>query len=408
MDKKSFVRNLREEIMKDLAFGEELSDEQVQELISRYLLRKEEARGFSLQERTQMGREIFYSLRRLDVLQELLENEGITEIMVNGPTHIFVEQEGRVKRLPLAFESGEKLLQVIQQITAGCNRTVNEASPIVDARLPGGSRVNVVLYPVALNGPILTIRRFSDTPLTMEKLREWGAISREAISFLIKAVKARYNILVSGGTGSGKTTFLNALSQYIPSDERVITIEDSAELQLWSVENLIRMETRNANLEGGKVITIRDLIKASLRMRPDRIIVGEVRGAEALDMIGSAMNCGHDGSMSTAHANSASDMLIRLETMILMAVELPVGAIRRQIASGIDLVIHLGRLRDKSRKVLEITEIIGIKDEEILLNPLFCFQEGEERKGEKVKGGLVKVGGLSNRYKMESAGIAYP
>lgn len=271
MDKKSFVRNLREEIMKDLAFGEELSDEQVQELISRYLLRKEEARGFSLQERTQMGREIFYSLRRLDVLQELLENEGITEIMVNGPTHIFVEQEGRVKRLPLAFESGEKLLQVIQQITAGCNRTVNEASPIVDARLPGGSRVNVVLYPVALNGPILTIRRFSDTPLTMEKLREWGAISREAISFLIKAVKARYNILVSGGTGSGKTTFLNALSQYIPSDERVITIEDSAELQLWSVENLIRMETRNANLEGGKVITIRDLIKASLRMRPDRI-----------------------------------------------------------------------------------------------------------------------------------------
>ncbi len=408
MDKKSFVRNLREEIMKDLAFGEELSDEQVQELISRYLLRKEEARGFSLQERTQMGREIFYSLRRLDVLQELLENEGITEIMVNGPTHIFVEQEGRVKRLPLAFESGEKLLQVIQQITAGCNRTVNEASPIVDARLPGGSRVNVVLYPVALNGPILTIRRFSDTPLTMEKLREWGAISREAISFLIKAVKARYNILVSGGTGSGKTTFLNALSQYIPSDERVITIEDSAELQLWSVENLIRMETRNANLEGGKVITIRDLIKASLRMRPDRIIVGEVRGAEALDMIGSAMNCGHDGSMSTAHANSASDMLIRLETMILMAVELPVGAIRRQIASGIDLVIHLGRLRDKSRKVLEITEIIGIKDEEILLNPLFCFQEEEERKGEKVKGGLVKVGGLSNRYKMESAGIAYP
>ncbi|MGN1314502.1 MAG: CpaF family protein [Lachnospiraceae bacterium] len=408
MDKKSFVRNLREEIMKDLAFGEELSDEQVQELISRYLLRKEEARGFSLQERTQMGREIFYSLRRLDVLQELLENEGITEIMVNGPTHIFVEQEGRVKRLPLAFESGEKLLQVIQQITAGCNRTVNEASPIVDARLPGGSRVNVVLYPVALNGPILTIRRFSDTPLTMEKLREWGAISREAISFLIKAVKARYNILVSGGTGSGKTTFLNALSQYIPSDERVITIEDSAELQLWSVENLIRMETRNANLEGGKVITIRDLIKASLRMRPDRIIVGEVRGAEALDMIGSAMNCGHDGSMSTAHANSASDMLIRLETMILMAVELPVGAIRRQIASGIDLVIHLGRIRDKSRKVLEITEIIGIKDEEILLNPLFCFQEEEERKGEKVKGGLVKVGGLSNRYKMESAGIAYP
>lgn len=408
MDKQQFIAGLRQEMMKELAFGDELSDEEMQELISRYLLRKSEGCSLSLQERKQIGKEIFYSLRRLDVLQELLEDERITEIMVNGPDHIFVEQEGKVKRLPVEFESGEKLLQVIGQIVAGCNRTVNESSPIVDARLPGGSRVNVVLYPIALNGPILTIRRFSAAPMTMDRLKEYGAVSQEVIHFLKKAVKARYNILVSGGTGSGKTTFLNALSQYIPADERVITIEDSAELQLWSVENLIRMETRNANLEGGKTITIRDLIKASLRMRPDRIIVGEVRGAEALDMIGSAMNCGHDGSMSTAHANSAADMLIRLETMILMGVELPVSAIRRQIASGIDLIVHLGRLRDKSRKVLEITEISGMKEDQIILNPLYRFQEMNSLKEERLKGGLVKVGQLINRYKMESAGISYP
>lgn len=407
-DRRTFVSDLRQEIMRDLAFGDELGDEEIQELISRYLLGKEGASAFSLQERKKIGREIFYSLRRLDVLQELLEDDEITEIMVNGPSHIFIERGGRVKRLSTEFESGEKLLQVIQQIVAGCNRTVNESSPIVDARLPGGSRVNVVLYPIALNGPILTIRRFSDTPMTLDRLRELGAVSQEAIHFLIKAVKARYNILVSGGTGSGKTTFLNALSQYIPPDERVITIEDSAELQLWSVENLIRMETRNANLEGGKIITMRDLIKASLRMRPDRLIIGEVRGAEALDMIGSAMNCGHDGSMSTAHANSAADMLIRLETMILMGVELPVSAIRRQIASGIDLVVHLGRLRDKSRKVLEITEITGMKDDRIILNPLYRFKEVGEGKEEKIRGGLINIGQLTNRYKMENAGISYP
>ncbi len=407
-DRQRFINSLRQEIMNDLAAREELTDEEMQELISRYLLGKGEGAKFSLQERKQMGREIFYSLRKLDVLQELLEDDGVTEIMVNGPSHIFVEKGGKIRRLSAEFESGEKLLQVIGQIVAGCNRTVNEASPIVDARLPGGSRVNVVLYPIALNGPILTIRRFSNTPMTMDKLKSFGAISQEAAEFLVKAVKARYNILVSGGTGSGKTTFLNALSQYIPADERVITIEDSAELQLWAVENLIRMETRNANMEGGKVITIRDLIKASLRMRPDRIVVGEVRGAEALDMIGSAMNCGHDGSMSTAHANSAADMLVRLETMILMGVELPVSAIRRQIASGIDLVVHLGRLRDKSRKVLEITEIAGMQGEQIQLNPLYRFQEMGQDKGKFIKGGLVKIGELKGRYKMESAGIAYP
>ena len=398
-DRQKRMQRLRQEIMQDPLFETEMTDEKMQEVISRYLLRKGVQEGLSLQERKQMGKELFYSLRKLDVLQELLDDDRVTEIMVNGPSHIYVEKEGRITRLDAEFESGEKLLQVIRQIVSGCNRMVNEASPIVDARLPGGARVNVVLYPIALNGPILTIRRFSDLPMTMEKLQEYGAISREAVDFLIGAVKARYNIVISGGTGSGKTTFLNALSQYIPCDERVITIEDSAELRLWGVENLIRMETRNANVEEGKPITIRDLIKASLRMRPDRIIVGEVRGAEALDMIGSAMNCGHDGSMSTAHANSAADMLLRLETMILMGVKLPIGAIRRQIASGVDLVVHLGRLRDKSRKVLEITEIIGMREEEIMLNPLFVFREKE--------GGLVKIGELSNRYKMESAGISW-
>ncbi len=397
-DRQSKMKRIRQEIMQDPLFEREMTDEKMQEVIGRYLLRKGAEEGLSLTERKQMGKELFYSLRKLDVLQELLEDDKVTEIMVNGPSHIYVEREGKIARLDTEFESGEKLLQVIRQIVSGCNRVVNETSPIVDARLPGGARVNVVLYPIALNGPILTIRRFSDVPMSLERLKEYGAISQEAIDFLIRAVIAKYNILISGGTGSGKTTFLNALSQYIPSDERVITIEDSAELRLWGVENLIRMETRNANLDEGKAITIRDLIKASLRMRPDRIIVGEVRGEEAMDMIGSAMNCGHDGSMSTAHANSAADVLLRLETMILMGVKLPLEAIRRQIASGVDLVIHLGRLRDKSRKVLEITEIVGIKGEEIIMNPLFVFREEE--------GGLVRIGKLHNCYKLESAGIA--
>ena len=404
-DKVTLIQSIRRKIMEDLEFGEELSDVQMQELISRYLLGKEELQNLSLQERKQIGKDIFYSLRRLDVLQELLEDDKVTEIMVNGPSHIFVEKEGKLTKLSLEFESREKLLQVIQQIAADCNRTINESSPIVDARLSNGSRVNAVLYPIALNGPVLTIRRFSNKPMTMERLQQLGAISREAVEFLQKAVKARYNILVSGGTGSGKTTFLNALSQYIPKDERVITIEDSAELQLWGVQNLVRLETRNANMEGGKIIAIRDLIKTSLRMRPDRIVVGEVRGEEALDMIGSAMNCGHDGSMSTAHANSAEDMLTRLETMILMGVELPVSAIRRQIASGIDLIVHLGRLRDKSRKVLEITEVIGVQQEQIILNPIFQFRETEMNHKDRVIGELKKTGELIHVYKMESAGI---
>ena len=294
---KEIIKRLQKQIMEDLDFGEELDDEQLKDLIGKYLLEKEENVHISLLQRKQIGKEIFDALRKLDVLQDLIDDDEITEIMVNGPESIFVEKGGSLHRVNQKFESEEKLLQVIQQIVSGCNRAVNESCPIVDARLKNGARVNVVLYPIALNGPILTIRRFPDVPITMEKLKDMNAVSEEAVDFLEKAVRAKYNIIISGGTGSGKTTFLNALSQYIPKDERIITIEDSAELQIQGIDNLIRMETRNANMEGGKSISIRDLIKASLRMRPTRIIVGEVRGEEASDMIGSAMNCegcGHE------------------------------------------------------------------------------------------------------------------
>ena len=405
---KELLQSLQREIINDLNFGEELSDQQLKDLIGKHLLGQEKGRNFTLLQRKQMGKEIFDSLRKMDVLQDLIDDDEITEIMVNGPEMIFIERNGKLHKTNLKFESREKLLHVINQIVSSCNRVVNESSPIVDARLKNGARVNVVLYPIALNGPILTIRRFPNKPITMERLIELQAISKEATVFLEKAVKAKYNILISGGTGSGKTTFLNALSRYIPVDERIITIEDSAELQIQGIDNLIRMETRNANLEGGKSISIRDLIKTSLRMRPTRIIVGEVRGEEAMDMIGSAMNCGHDGSMSSAHANSAEDMLLRLENMMLMSVTLPLDVIRGQIASGVDLIVHLGRLRDKSRKVLEITEIKGIKQDKILLNPLYIFREISEKKDGNIEGKLEKVGQLIHTYKMENAGIKSP
>ena len=407
-EEKELLQSLQREIINDLNFGEELSDQQLKDLIGKHLLKQENGRNFTLLQRKQMGKEIFDSLRKMDVLQDLIDDDQVTEIMVNGPEMIFIEKNGKLHKTNLKFESREKLLHVINQIVSSCNRVVNESSPIVDARLKNGARVNVVLYPIALNGPILTIRRFPDKPITMERLIELQAISKEAAVFLEKAVKAKYNILVSGGTGSGKTTFLNALSCYIPEDERIITIEDSAELQIQGIDNLIRMETRNANLEGGKSISIRDLIKTSLRMRPTRIIVGEVRGEEAMDMIGSAMNCGHDGSMSSAHANSAEDMLLRLENMMLMSVTLPLDVIRGQIASGVDLIVHLGRLRDKSRKVLEITEIKGIKQEKIILNPLYIFREISEKKSGYIEGKLEKVGKLIHTYKMENAGIKPP
>lgn len=338
----------------------------------------------------------------MDVLQELLEDNSVTEIMINGTEKIFLERNGKLSMWNRSFSNREKLEDVIQQMVSKCNRVVNEASPIVDARLENGARVNIVLSPIAINGPIVTIRRFPDKPIGMEELIGFGALTKEIADFLEKLVIAGYNILISGGTGSGKTTFLNALSHYIPKEERIITIEDSAELQIQGISNLVRLETRNANVENCKEITIRDLIKSALRMRPDRIIVGEVRGAEAIDMI-QAFNTGHDGSLSTGHANSAKDMLYRLETMILMGISLPLPAIRRQIASGVDIIIHLGRMRDKTRKVLEIVEVLGMEQEEIEIQTLYQFTE--EGEGKSVKGKWEKRNELENKEKWKQAGL---
>lgn len=395
---------LERQLLEKMDYSREFTDDEVQEQIDNLFLQEERLRLWTVQERQRLKHEIFCSLRRLDILQSLLEDESITEIMINGPNDLFIEQDGRVQKLDRHFESGEKLLHVIQRIVAGCNRAVNEASPIVDARLPDGSRVNVVLSPIAINGPIVTIRRFPDKAVTMDKLIKWGSISEEAATELMNWVRAGFNIFISGGTGCGKTTFLNVLSGFIPSDERVITIEDSAELQLQEISNLVRMETRNENVEGCNAVSIRNLIKTALRQRPDRIIVGEVRGSEALDMM-TAFNTGHNGSMSTGHANSASDMLSRLETMILMGMELPLSAIRQQIASGIDIMVHLGRLRDKSRHVLEIAEIDGCIEGKVRLHVLYQFVEtGTDDRG-RVLGKLEKKGELKHGYKLEAAGI---
>ena len=333
-----------------------------------------------------------------------MEDPEVSEVMINGMDGVFVERRGKIEKWPWKFDSKEKLQDVIQQIVAGCNRVVNEASPIVDARLQNGSRVNVVLNPVALNGPVVTIRRFPDKPIGMNELLEFGSLSPEVCELLEKLVKARYNIFISGGTGSGKTTFLNALAEFIPADERVITVEDSAELQIRGIQNLVRLETRNANVEGCRPISIRDLIRTCLRMRPDRIIVGEVRGGEALDLITGALNCGHDGSMSTGHANSARDMLSRLETMMLMGMELPLSAIRRQIATGVDIIVHLGRMRDRSRKVLQIVEVTGMDQGEIELSVLYEFEE-EEGGRETLKGNLIRKGELLHVEKLKMAGM---
>lgn len=367
------------------------------------ILRDEKARYLDLETKTALRREIFYAIRRLGILQDLINDPGITEIMVNGTDPVFVEREGRLIQLSVCFETREKLNHVIQQIAADCNRVINEASPIVDARLKDGSRVNAVLYPVALNGPILTIRRFPEEAVTMEKLLALGSVNEAAAGFLKKLVRAGCNILISGETGCGKTTFLNALSGLIPREQRVITIEDSAELQLQDLPNLVRMETRNANVEGCREITIRDLIRTSLRMRPDRLIVGEVRGKEAVDMLQS-INVGHS-AMTTVHANSVRDVASRLETMVLMGMELPVSAVRKQIVSGFDLMIHLGRLRDGSRHVLEIAEPVSGQDGTVALHTLFRFEErGETREG-KVIGELLRTGELKNNEKLKMAGI---
>lgn len=397
-------QELHRRVLEQLDYGREQSDEEIMEIIDEVLLEEQLLRLLPVSESHHLRTELFYSLRRLDILQSLIEDQEITEIMINGPGSIFVERAGHLQELDIGFESEEKLQNVIQQIVAGCNRVVNEASPIVDARLPNGARVNIVMSPVALNGPIITIRRFPDTPVTMEELIRWESISREVAEFLQLLVQAGYNIFISGGTGSGKTTFLNVLSGYIPAWERVITIEDSAELQLQGLRNLVRMETRNSNVEGCREITIRDLIRTSLRMRPDRIIVGEVRGAEAVDMM-QCLNTGHDGSMSTGHANSAMDMLSRLENMVLMGMDIPLAAIRRQIVSGIDIIVHLGRLRDRSRKVLEVSEVLDCEEDRIRLNLLYRFEETGETGEGRVQGSLARKGGLTHDQKLKAAGL---
>ena len=404
-DYETLRREIKTKTQNSLDFRRDFSDEEVKEVIDRIFLETREISLLSVKERRQLNKEVFDSLRRLDILQEFVDDPSVTEIMINGPDNVFVERAGKLDKIAQKFESEDKLRDVIQQIVAGCNRVVNEASPIVDARLSNGARVNIVMNPVALNGPIVTIRRFPDKPITMNGLEATGSITAEAAAFLRLLVRAKYNIFISGGTGSGKTTFLNVLSSFIPCDERVITIEDSAELQLQGIDNLVRLETRNSNVEGCGEITIRDLIRSSLRMRPDRIIVGEVRGAEAVDML-QCLNTGHDGSMSTGHANSARDMLTRLENMVLMGAELPLAAIRQQIASGLDIIVHLGRLRDKSRKVLEISEVLGYENGEIVTKELFRFEEQGSSLEGKVIGKLVRKEKLFETGKLKSAGIS--
>ena len=398
-------KRLKEELMSEIDFSRDQSDEDIISLIDEMIIKEKRSVSIPLKLREDLRRNLFHSVRKLDILQDIVDDPLVTEIMVNGPEDIFVERAGRLSKYPSHFESVEKLDDVIQLIVSSCNRVVNESSPIVDARLAeNGARVNVVMRPIALNGPILTIRRFPDKPIEMEDLIKFGSLSEEISEWLGMLVKAKYNIFISGGTGSGKTTFLNALSAFIPSEERIITIEDSAELQIHTIPNIVRMETRNANVEGCVPVTIRDLIRSSLRMRPDRIVVGEVRGAEAIDMM-QCLNTGHDGSMSTGHANSARDMLTRLETMILMGMEIPLQAVRAQIASGIDVIVHLGRLRDKSRRVLEITEIAGFFDGEIQLNPLYVFkEEGIDESGHIIRE-LVRSGEMIHHEKLETAGF---
>ena len=398
-------KRLKEELMSEIDFSRDQSDEDIISLIDEMIIKEKRSVSIPLKLREDLRRNLFHSVRKLDILQDIVDDPLVTEIMVNGPEDIFVERAGRLSKYPSHFETVEKLDDVIQLIVSSCNRVVNESSPIVDARLAeNGARVNVVMRPIALNGPILTIRRFPDKPIEMEDLIKFGSLSEEISEWLGMLVKAKYNIFISGGTGSGKTTFLNALSAFIPSEERIITIEDSAELQIHTIPNIVRMETRNANVEGCVPVTIRDLIRSSLRMRPDRIVVGEVRGAEAIDMM-QCLNTGHDGSMSTGHANSARDMLTRLETMILMGMEIPLQAVRAQIASGIDVIVHLGRLRDKSRRVLEITEIAGFFDGEIQLNPLYVFKEEGIDESGHIIGELVRSGEMIHHEKLETAGF---
>lgn len=399
------IQQTRQYIMDNLNITS-LSNEELEEKIEELVFEKTRSTHFSIEEKVQMVQEIYGSIRGFGVLDVILADDDITEVMINGPDSIFIEKKGEVKKIERKFESQRKLEDIIQRIVGLAGREVNQSNPIVDTRLPDGSRVNVVLPPIALCGPTVTIRKFSKEPMTIEKLISYGSLTKEIADKLEALVKAKYNIFISGGTGSGKTTFLNALSNFIPKTERVITIEDSAELQITGIENLVSMETRNANASGAGAISIRDLIKSSLRMRPERIVVGEVRGGEALDML-QAMNTGHDGSLSTGHANSTQDMLSRLETMVLQGADgLPLAAIRQQIASAVDIIIHLSRLRDHSRKTMEITEVVGYEDGKICLNPLYIFEEDKNSTMEKVSGTLKRTENpLRNDYKLKMAGI---
>ena len=398
-------KQIRHNVYQNLDIARNITDDELYSVIDSCIYDASRQKIISIRQKEELRNRIYNSIKKLDILQELLENPDITEIMVNGKDNIFYEKSGYIEKWNKHFDSEQKLADIAQRIAAMSNRMVNEACPIVDTRLEDGSRVNIVLPPVAMDGPVITIRKFYDKPLTIDRLIELGSVTEEAAHFLERLVKSRYNIFISGGTGSGKTTFLNVLSDYIPGDERVITIEDSAELQLHNIKNLVRLEARMANSEGNNAVAIRDLIKSSLRMRPDRIVVGEVRGAEALDML-QAMNTGHDGSLSTGHSNSPKDMLTRLETMVLMGMNMPIDAIRTQIASAIDIIVHLARQRDKSRKVVQIAEVGDYKNGEIELTPLFRFVEKGEGKDGRILGELVRQNAdIKRTEKLKSAGI---
>ena len=404
LERKAFLYQAREYISKYFDLSK-LKDEELYSKIEKLVSEQLGDVYISIKERVNLTDELYSSIRGLGLLDMIIKDDDITEVMINGTDEIFIERNGKIERLKQSFDSQRKLEDIIQRIVGRAGREVNQSNPIVDTRLPDGSRVSVVLPPVALKGPTLTIRKFSKTPMTVEQLIKYKSITPQIAKVLETLVKAKYNIFISGGTGSGKTTFLNALSNYIPKTERVITIEDSAELQIVGIENLVKLETRNSNSSGKGMITIRDLIKTSLRMRPERIIVGEVRGAETLDML-QAMNTGHDGSLSTGHANSTKDMLSRMETMVLMGAEgLPLEAIRQQISSAVDIIIHLSRLRDHSRKTMEISEVMGLKDGEIELNPLYVFEESEESTMDKVVGELKRTKNpLKNTFKLKLMG----
>lgn len=399
------MERIRKNVLAQLDMTREHEEDELLAVIDEEICREAKERMIPLNWRRELRTQVFHSLRKLDVLQELLSQDDITEIMVNGAEHIFYERKGEILAWDKSFSSKEKLEDIIQQMVGSHNRVINEAEPIADTRLSDGSRVNVVLPPVALEGPVVSIRKFPKHPILMEQMIEGESISRECADFLKILVRAGYNIFISGGTGSGKTTFLNALSEFIPKTERVITIEDSAELQIQGIRNLVRMETRSVRADGRLTISIRDLIRTALRMRPDRIIVGEIRGAECLDML-QAMNTGHDGSLSTGHANSCQDMISRMETMVLMGMELPLQAIRAQIAAGVDILVHLGKLRDRSRRLLAIVEIDRMEESEIRLNPLYEFVEMGESNG-KIAGTWMKRGELIHRGKLYAAGMEW-